>query len=113
MLICKHIKRPFGSFWSDFVEWHQSLSKKNLRLSKNEIMYGVLNDWSSCLALNHLILMGKHFLYCKALNNVKVQFADFISFVEEKIEIERYIAVMSNKRNTFLDKWSILKNVSR
>ena len=38
----------------------------------------------------------------KALNNVKFQFADFTNLVYDKIETERYIAIMSNKYNTFL-----------
>ena len=96
---------PFASsFWSDFVNWYQSVSKKNLSLSKNEILYGVLNGWSSCSTLNHLILIGKYFLYCKALNHVKFQFADFVHLVHDKIETERYIALMLNKHNTFVEK---------
>ena len=75
-------------------------------LSKNETMYGVLNNWSSCSTLNHLIFIGKYFLYCKALNNIQFEFAHFIRLVQEKIEIERYIAVMSNKYTAFLKKWS-------
>ena len=94
------------SFWSDFSTWYQSFSQKNISLSNNEILYGVLNDSSSCSTLNHLILIGKYFLYCKALNNVKFQFADFTNLVYDKIETERYIAIMSNKYNTFCEKWS-------
>ena len=94
------------SFWSDFIIWYQSFSQKNLSLSDNEILYCVLNGSSSCSTLNHLILIGKYFLYCKALNNVKFQFADFTNLVYDKIETERYIAIMSNKYNTFFEKWS-------
>ena len=95
-----------SSFWSEFTIWFQSISKKTLDLSKNEVMYGVLNDWSSCSTLNHLILIGKYFLYCKALNSVKFQFTDYINLVNDKIEIEHQIALMSNKYNAFLKKWS-------
>ena len=68
-----------------------------------------------CVIKSGIISSNLHLNFsCAGLQKtVKVQFVDFISFVEEKIEIERYIAVMSNKRNTFLEKWSILKNVSR
>ena len=95
------------TFWSNFIEWYHSSTKKTLTLSKNEIMYGVLNNWSSCSTLNHLILIGKFFLYCKALNNIQFQFTDFIMFVQGKIEIGKYIAVqISNKYSTFVKKWS-------
>ena len=99
-----------NSFWSDFIEWYQSLSKQTLSLSENEIMYGVLNGWPSCSTLNHLILIGKYFLYYKALNKVKFQFADFVNLVKDKIEIERYIALTSNNNNAFLKKWSNFVN---
>ena len=98
---------PFSnSFWSDFIKWYHSVSKKTLSLSKNEIIYGVLTNWFSCSTLNHLILIGKYFLYCKSLNSVKFQFADFLNLVYDKIEIERNIASISNKQNIFLKKWS-------
>lgn len=99
-----------NSFWNDFIEWYQSLSKETLRLSKNEIMYGVLNGWPSCSTLNHLILIGKYFLYYNSLNKVKFQFADFVNLVHDKIEIERYIALMSNNNKAFLKKWSNFVN---
>ena len=85
-----------SSFWSEFIEWYQSISKKFLNLSKNEVMHGVLNEWSSCSTLNHLIIIGKYFLYCNALNCVKFQFAYYINLVNNKIEIEHHIAHMSN-----------------
>ena len=50
-----------SSFWSDFIRWYHSVSRKTLSLSKNEIIYGVLTNWSSCSTLNHLILIGKYF----------------------------------------------------
>ena len=37
-----------SSFWSDFIKWYHSVSKKTLSLSKNEIIYRVLTNWSSC-----------------------------------------------------------------
>ena len=97
-----------NSFWSDFIKWYHSVSKNTLSLSKNEIIYGVLTNWSSCSTLNYLILIGKHiyFLYYKSLHSVKFQFADFLNLVYDKIEIERNIASLSNKQNIFLKKWS-------
>jgi len=46
-----------SAFWSDFIihVWYHSVSKKTLSLSKNEIIYGVLANWSSCSTLNHLL----------------------------------------------------------
>ena len=99
-----------SSFWSDFVKWYHSVSKKTLSLSKNEIIYRALANWSSCSTRNHLILIGKYFQYCKSLNSVKFQFADFLNLVYDKIEIKRNIASISNRQNIFLKKWSSFIN---
>ena len=38
-------------------------------LSIKELMFGIIdNDSKFCLALNHLVIIGKYFLYVKALN---------------------------------------------
>ena len=79
----------------------------SLFLQKKEIIYGVLTDSPSCLTLNHLILSGKYLLYINALVDKKYQFTDFITLVKEKIDIEKYIAVMSNNRTAFEKKWSL------
>ena len=58
------------------------------------------------LTLNHLILIGKYFLCKCAFNESRYQFADFIALVRETIDLERYIAVLSNKTESFVKKWS-------
>ena len=58
-----------------------------------------------CLALNHLIILGKYFLYVNALNTIKYNFDDFASLVREKINIEKYIAATCNKEKEFRNKW--------
>ena len=92
------------SFWSEFTHWYFLLCNKKLSLSKLEIMYGVLQP--SCLTLNHLILIGKYFLYTCSLNDRRYHFGDFIALVWEKIEIEKHIATSSDKLNFFRKKWS-------
>ena len=95
------------SFWAEFTAWHNSLSKKKKSaLTKKEIIYGLLNDWSSWSTLNHLIIIGKYFLCINSLDDKRYLFADFITLVQEKIEIEKYIAVMRNKRTAFDKKWT-------
>ena len=93
------------SFWSEFTTWFNSISpEKKSTLSKDEIIYGVLDDWSSCLTLNHLILIGKYFLYTNALDDKRPQFADCITLVQDKIDIEKYIAIMTNNSSAFVKK---------
>lgn len=71
-------------------------------LHERNYVRSALDHWSSS-TLNHLvIIIGKHFLYCIALNNIQFLFGDFISIV--------FIAVLSNKCRTFGEKWSNFMN---
>ena len=90
-----------------YINWYNSShSKKISALSKKEIVYGVLNGWSSSSILNHLILIGKYFLYRNALEeNIKFQFADYVNFVYEKLRVEKCISVMTNTQTAFVEKW--------
>ena len=68
-------------------------------------MFGIIRCHTYCLALNHLIILGKYFLYVNALNTITYQFDDFVSLVREKINLEKYIAVTRNKEKEFRNKW--------
>ena len=60
-------------------------------------MFEIICCHTYCLALNHLISLGKYFLYVNTLNTITYQFDDFVSLVREKINLEKYIAVTRNK----------------
>ena len=51
----------------ELIEWCHFVSKNTLSLSKNEIIYGVLNNWPSCSALNHPFLVGKYFFLLQSI----------------------------------------------
>ena len=95
------------SFWNEFTEWYRSQCKEHsvTAFTEYEILYGVLKDSSSLQTINHLILVGKFFLFICAKNNKKYQFADFVVSVREKIELEKYIATRENKLTQFNLKW--------
>ena len=71
-------------------------------------MFGIIRCHSYCLVLNHLIILGKYFLYVNALNTITYQFDDFVSLVREKIYLEKYITVINNKEKEFMNKWKIV-----
>ena len=95
------------SFWNKFTNWYNATCGGNIALEQNEIIYGVLRYTSSCLTLNHLIIIGKYFLYINGVHDEKrPQFKDFVTLVNEKIELEKYIAITTNKLLSFTKKWS-------
>ena len=73
-----------SSFWNRFQEWYSISSNTKLLLSELEVMFGIIRCHSYCLVLNHLIILGKYFLYVNALNTITYQFDDFVSLVLRK-----------------------------
>ena len=51
-------------------------------------MFRIIRCRTYCLALNHLVILGKYFLYVNALNTIMYKFNDFVSLVREKINLE-------------------------
>ena len=85
-------------FWNTFANWYNAICPGNIALEKKEIIYGGLRHTSPCLTLNCLIIIGKYFLYTKGVHDEKrPQFTDFVTLVYEKIELEKYIAITTNK----------------
>ena len=93
------------AFWSEFLIWYNNRCKTTATLTKNDIIYGLVDNFTLCLTLNHLVLIGKYFLYKCAINEVRYHFADFIALVQEKIDLEKYIAIKANRQDTFFKKW--------
>ena len=52
-------------------------------------------------------MIGKYFLYINAVHDEKkTQFKDFVTLVNEKMELEKYIAITTDKLHSFNKKWS-------
>ena len=93
-------------FWSEFQNWILQLCNLQLVLSPQDVIYGIIRQLSlPFLALNHLIILGKYFLYVNELNNEKSSLIDFKRLVQDKIELEKYIAVTWGQQKLFFAKW--------
>jgi len=94
-----------SSFWYKFQSWYSTISNGGLLLSKPEVLFGITRPRTHCLTLNHLIMLGEYFLYIKVLSNTTFVFSHFISLVQDKIKIEKYIAATLNGEREFQQKW--------
>ena len=77
-------------------------------MSELEVMLGIFRCHIYCLALNHLIILGKYTLHVNALSIIRHRFDDFVSLVRDKINLEKYIAVTCNKEKEFRNKRKFL-----
>ena len=77
-----------------------------------EIMLGIINNDSKfCLALNHLVIIRKYFLYVKALNGKCYIFNEFVSLARDKIKIEKYISCTTSCKKEFKTNWSVFSSL--
>ena len=68
-------------------------------------MFGIIHkDLALCLALNHLVIIGKYFLYVNALSSKLYVFNEFVSLVSEKHQ---------NKKNISFLPLVVKKNLKR
>ena len=100
-----------SSFWVEFQDWYSVHSGKKVHLSNLDVLYGIFRSSRYCLALNHLIIIGKYYLYAKASTKDKFQFSEFISLVRDKLMLEKYIATKSAEQDKYIKKWDYLQNI--
>ena len=78
----------------DFLDWASRMVNSELSLSIKESMFGIVdNDSKFCLALNHLVIIGKYFLYVKALNGKFYILNEFVFLARDKISLENIFLV--------------------
>ena len=74
-------------FWKEILDWSSHVVNSGLLLSKNEIMFGIINkDSTLCLALNHLVIRGKYFLYVNDLNSKFVSLTNLFPWSVTKLD---------------------------
>ena len=100
-----------NSFWVEFQDWYGYQSGTKLHLSNLDVLYGVFHSSRHCLALNHLIIIGKYYFYINSNARNKVQFGEFKSLVRDKLVLERYIASKSGTQAKYIKKWDFLQNI--
>ena len=79
-------------FWRDFSSW---LTKQNIFmeiLTLINILFGVFNNNEDSIILNHLILIGKFFIYKCKLNKVNPILRVFLEKIRSVYHVEKKIA---------------------
>ena len=62
-------------------------------------------------AFNHLVILGKYFLYVKALNGKFYILNEFVSLDRDKISLEKYISCTTGREKEFRRKWSVFQSL--
>ena len=84
------------------------LMKQNIHLEALtlvNVLFGVFNENEDNIILNHLILMGKFYIYKCKLNSTNPSLKVFIAKTKTVYQIERQIATKHDKLLKHYEKW--------
>ena len=73
----------------------------SITFSNTEILYGIIQNNSIEIILNHIIPIAKYHIYCNATTNAHLVFATFLERLKNTIETRKYIAYTSHASEEF------------
>ena len=91
------------SFWKDFELYYLSLTQRQIHLTLEDILIGLLTP--ELPLLNYLLLIGKIYFWACRRNKELPS----IQGVKLKYEIEKYICTKNNNLDMFRKKWARYK----
>ena len=77
-------------FWSLFSNWWNSKNGDTITIDKNEIIYGVTDNFAHYLGLNLCMIIAKYYLYTASRKEEEIYFDAFLAFLTNKIKIEKH-----------------------
>ena len=76
-------------FWSRFTNWWNPKTRDKITLIKNEIIYGVTDNFARHLGLNLCMIIVKYYLYTASRKEEEFHFEAFLAVLANKITIEK------------------------
>ena len=97
LISCNYAKE----FWAEVIKWLCNLNIIISNLSNRELILGK-PKCDDELFVNHVLLIGKQYLYSCRCNNTRV----FINKLRNIHNLEREIAKSNNKFSDYTKKWN-------
>ena len=92
-------------FWRSFRTWWFIMTKVNLNLSRESILYGYFCSCKFKGLTNLALLVAKYFIYKCFLNEKSLDFELYKLQLREKALMEQFIATKNNTITVFNNKW--------
>ena len=96
------------TFWSDFQFFWKETTTITIHLSLKEVILGIS---AKSELLNHLVLLGKRYLFCSSKHSESPNFKRFLSLCKRIYMIEHEIAKNKQRLDKFQKKWKSLELV--
>ena len=97
-------------FWNEFNTWWFESMNFAIKLSIVDIIFGIQNDMNDKLidVLNFCILFAKYYIYKCRYKDTKSNINSYKMILKERVEMERYIATMTDTLVAFMQHWGRL-----
>ena len=76
-------------FWSLFTNWWNSKNDDTITIDRNEITYGVTENFACHLGLNLCMIIAKYYLYTASRKEEEFYSNAFLAILTNKIKIEK------------------------
>jgi hypothetical protein len=103
---CNQVK----PIWISFKNWWNNITHENIELRYDKVLAGFLEAPLKNQALNACIIMVKWYIYKSKLNESQLFFYQFLCDLRYFINIEKIIAIRSNKLQKYTTTWQTIED---
>ena len=95
-------------FWKEVLSWLTIHKNELLNVSLTDVLFGKFDIDKDFMVVNHVLLLGKYFIYRCKLDNIKPSLAVFKAKLKATLNLEFYIARKKGTLAQHYRKWNIL-----
>ena len=98
-------------FWKHVLSWLRDNNIIVENLKEEDIIFGKFDVGDDFLLVNHILLLGKYYIYSQKCQKGMPSLQGFIARTRRVYNIELYIARKRGTLNKHLSKWEKLINI--
>ena len=111
MLFCnsenESLEHSLEVFWKEVLSWLAIHKNELLNVSLTDVLFGKFDIDKDFMVVNHVLLLGKYFIYRCKLDNIKPSLAVFKAKLKAALNLEFYIARKKGTLAQHYRKWNI------
>ena len=102
-----------SEFWKHVLSWLRDNNISVVELKEADLTFGKFDVQDDFTLLNHILLLGKYYIYSRKCQNAKPSLKGFIAKTKRVYRIELYISRKRDKLAFHLKKWEkLIKDIT-
>ena len=93
------------------MSWLQKNDREVGELQEADLIFGKFDIQDDFILINHILLLGKYYIYSRKCQNAKPLLKGFIAKMKQIYSIKHHMARKGDKLNFHLKKWKKLISV--